>query len=58
MVLLTIHYLSPSRRPAPPRGITARSATVIQAASHFAHYEKPGPVTNALLTHFQATVTT
>jgi pimeloyl-ACP methyl ester carboxylesterase len=27
---------------------------VIQAASHFAHYEKPGPVTSALLAHFQA----
>lgn len=29
---------------------------VIQAASHFAHYEKPGPVTDALLTHFRATL--
>jgi 3-oxoadipate enol-lactonase len=27
---------------------------VIQAASHFAHYERPGPVTDALLSHFSA----
>jgi 3-oxoadipate enol-lactonase len=38
------------------RNIHGARLTVIQAASHFAHYEKPGPVTNALLTHFQATV--
>jgi 3-oxoadipate enol-lactonase len=38
------------------RNIQGARLTVIQAASHFAHYEKPGPVTNALLTHFQATV--
>lgn len=38
------------------RNIPGARLTVIQAASHFAHYEKPGPVTNALLTHFQATV--
>lgn len=36
------------------RGIPGARLAVIQAASHFAHYEKPGPVTNALLTHFQA----
>ena len=38
------------------RNIRGARLTVIQAASHFAHYEKPGPVTDALLTHFQATV--
>ncbi len=37
------------------RNIHGARLTVIQAASHFAHYEKPGPVTDALLTHFQAT---
>jgi 3-oxoadipate enol-lactonase len=30
--------------------------TVIPAAAHFAHYEKPGPVTDALASHFRATV--
>jgi 3-oxoadipate enol-lactonase len=39
------------------RNIAGARLTVIQAASHFAHYEKPGPVTNALLTHFQASLT-
>jgi 3-oxoadipate enol-lactonase len=34
------------------RNIPGARLTVIQAASHFAHYEKPGPVTNALLGHF------
>ena len=38
------------------RNIPEARLTVIQGASHFAHYEKPGPVTNALLAHFQATV--
>jgi 3-oxoadipate enol-lactonase len=38
------------------RNIPGARLTVIQGASHFAHYEKPGPVTNALLTHFQSTV--
>jgi 3-oxoadipate enol-lactonase len=37
------------------RSIPGARLVVIAAASHFAHYEKPGPVTNALLTHFQAT---
>ncbi|HXT91420.1 MAG TPA: alpha/beta fold hydrolase [Trebonia sp.] len=36
------------------RNIPGARLTVIQATSHFAHYEKPGPVTNALLSHFQA----
>jgi 3-oxoadipate enol-lactonase len=34
------------------RNIAGARLRVIQAASHFAHYEKPGPVTDALLTHF------
>ena len=38
------------------RNIDGARLTVIPAASHFAHYEKPGPVTNALLGHFQATL--
>lgn len=38
------------------RNIPGARLTVIQGASHFVHYEKPGPVTNALLTHFQATL--
>jgi 3-oxoadipate enol-lactonase len=48
---------------APPSvgGYTARNIpgarlTVIRAASHFAHYEQPGPVTDALLTHFRSTL--
>jgi 3-oxoadipate enol-lactonase len=38
------------------RNIPGARLTVIQAASHFAHYEKPGPVTNAVLSHFQSTL--
>jgi 3-oxoadipate enol-lactonase len=38
------------------RNIPGARLTVIQGAPHFAHYEKPGPVTDALLTHFQRTV--
>jgi 3-oxoadipate enol-lactonase len=34
------------------RVIPGARLAVIQAASHFAHYERPGPVTDALLTHF------
>jgi len=37
------------------RGIPGARLAVIQAASHFAHYEKPGPVTDALARHFRAT---
>ena len=36
-------------------GIRTSRLTVIRGASHFAHYEQPGPVTDALLTHFTAT---
>lgn len=38
------------------RGIPGARLTVIQGAAHFAHYEKPGPVTSALLTHLQSTL--
>ena len=38
------------------RNIQGARLTVIQAASHFAHYEKPGPFNNALLTHLQASL--
>ncbi len=38
------------------RHIPGARLTVVQAAAHFAHYEKPGPVTDALLTHFQASL--
>jgi 3-oxoadipate enol-lactonase len=34
------------------RNIPGARLTVIRAASHFAHVERPGPVTNALLSHF------
>jgi 3-oxoadipate enol-lactonase len=36
------------------RTIPGARLVVIPAAAHFAHYEKPGPVTDALLTHFLA----
>jgi len=39
------------------RAISGARLAVIAAASHFAHYEKPGPVTDALLAHFRSTVT-
>ena len=38
------------------RNIPGARLTVIQAASHFAHYERPGPVTNALLSHFTSEI--
>ena len=38
------------------RGIEGARLSVIRNASHFAHYEKPGPVTDALLTHFTRTL--
>jgi 3-oxoadipate enol-lactonase len=34
------------------RGIAGSRLTVVRGASHFAHYETPGPVTDALLRHF------
>jgi 3-oxoadipate enol-lactonase len=34
------------------RAIPGARLAVIQAAAPFAHYERPGPVTDALLTHF------
>ena len=42
----------PSIGAATARAIPGARLTVIRAASHFAHYERPGPVTDALLTHF------
>jgi 3-oxoadipate enol-lactonase len=46
----------PSIGAATAQGIPGARLTVIPGASHFAHYEKPGPVTDALLTHFRATL--
>jgi 3-oxoadipate enol-lactonase len=34
------------------RGITGSRLTVVRGASHFAHFETPGPVTDALLRQF------
>jgi 3-oxoadipate enol-lactonase len=34
-------------------GIAGSRLAVVRGASHFAHYEKPGPVTAALLAHFR-----
>jgi 3-oxoadipate enol-lactonase len=39
------------------RGIAGSHLTVVRGASHFAHYETPGPVTSALLTHFRRDMT-
>jgi 3-oxoadipate enol-lactonase len=36
------------------RAIPGAKLRVIQGASHFAHYERPGPVTDALLAHFSS----
>lgn len=46
----------PSVGAATARAIPGARLAVIAGASHFAHYEKPGPVTDALLTHFRSTV--
>lgn len=35
-------------------GIKGSRLTVIRGASHFAHFQAPGPVTGALLAHFRA----
>jgi 3-oxoadipate enol-lactonase len=37
------------------RAIPDARLTVVQDAAHFAHYERPGPVTDALLAHFTST---
>jgi len=37
------------------RGISGSRLVVVRGASHFAHWETPGPVTDALLRHFRAT---
>jgi 3-oxoadipate enol-lactonase len=52
--------LSGAEDPAAPPWVGAQTAraiggstfTVVRGASHFAHYETPGPVTDALLRHF------
>jgi 3-oxoadipate enol-lactonase len=36
-------------------GIQGSRLAVMRGASHFAHFETPGPVTDALLRHFRAT---
>jgi 3-oxoadipate enol-lactonase len=36
------------------RGIAGSKLVVVRGASHFAHYEMPGPVTDSLLRHFMA----
>lgn len=38
------------------RGIPGARLAVIQGAAHLAHYERPGPVTDALVTHFRSTL--
>ena len=42
----------PSVGAATAEAIPGARLTVIEDASHFAHYERPGPVTDALLAHF------
>jgi 3-oxoadipate enol-lactonase len=46
----------PSQGAITARGIAGSRLVVVRGASHFAHYETPGPVTDALLGHFRATV--
>jgi len=45
----------PSVGAATARAIPGARLTVISDAAHFAHYERPGPVTDALLAHFTST---
>jgi len=45
----------PSIGAATARAIPGARLTVIEGAAHFAHYERPGPVTDALLAHFTGT---
>jgi 3-oxoadipate enol-lactonase len=45
----------PSVGAATARAIPGARLTVIPDAAHFAHYERPGPVTDALLAHFTST---
>jgi 3-oxoadipate enol-lactonase len=47
----------PSQGAITARGITGSRLVVVRGASHFAHYETPGPVTDALLGHFRTTIT-
>jgi 3-oxoadipate enol-lactonase len=45
----------PAQGAATALGIAGSRFTVIRGASHFAHLQTPGPVTDALLRHFTAT---
>jgi 3-oxoadipate enol-lactonase len=45
----------PSQGAIAARGIAGARLVVVRGASHFAHYETPGRVTDALLGHFLAT---
>jgi 3-oxoadipate enol-lactonase len=47
----------PSQGAITARGITGSRLVVVRGASHLAHYETPGPVTDALLGHFRTTIT-
>jgi 3-oxoadipate enol-lactonase len=44
----------PSQGALAARGIKDSRLAVIRGASHFAHFQSPGPVTDALVTHLQA----
>ena len=46
----------PSQGAVAARGIAGSRLVVVRGASHFAHYETPGPVTDALLGHFRTTI--
>jgi 3-oxoadipate enol-lactonase len=46
----------PAQGAAAALGIAGSRFSVVRGASHFAHLEVPGPVTDALLRHFTATV--
>jgi 3-oxoadipate enol-lactonase len=45
----------PSQGAVTALGIKGSRLAVVRGASHFAHFETPGPVTDALLRHFRAT---
>lgn len=45
----------PSQGAVAARGIAGSRLVVVRGTSHFAHYETPGPVTDALQAHFLAT---
>jgi 3-oxoadipate enol-lactonase len=43
----------PSQGALTARGVAGSRLTVIRGASHFAHFQAPGPVNSALLAHFR-----